>query len=195
MKKYYGFFYLILLTLFGAPTNAKDINLATRTDASGETYFVGFCARPSPSGGILDGLPGHMFVSFSRKYANGKHDFMAIGHTTDAGAAAALTFLSGSVPGYIGEERYTNIHQQCLTVQVDRKDYEYARITRNVQEELSELLDLKITIFEDYSLGSEDCMAFAISVAETLRDNGLAVPERKDTELPMDYVLRLIRGN
>src|ERR1700730_157698 len=59
------------------PTEAKTIDLSTRTDPTG-TYNVAFCARPSPDS---SGKPGHAFVSYSHKLPNGERDFVAIGHT------------------------------------------------------------------------------------------------------------------
>lgn len=181
------------------PSNleAKTINLATRTDASGSEFFVGICARPSPTGTLLGGKPGHMFVSFSEKYSAGGHDFVALGHTTDSGASAAMTFIGGSVDGAIREEVYTHIHQECLVVQLNREDFESAKSVVVFGQDLAELIGSKgaIPILEDYRLGSEDCMAFAIDVARQIQPLGLVVPDRITDELPMTYMQRLISEN
>jgi hypothetical protein len=51
------------------------------------------------------------------------------------------------------------------------------------------------TVFQAYKLGSQDCMNFLISVAQTLKSRGLKVPDRGATERPTAYVKRLIDAN
>lgn len=184
-------------SLFATNAFAKDVDLSTRTEVSGEEFFVGVCARPSPAGTVLaDGKPGHMFASFSHKFPDGTFDFVALGHTTDAGAAALVTYFPGGgvVDGRIEAEKFTHALQECLNVKVNPEDYRAASQALSVWRTMEELTGVPL-ILEDYTLGSEDCMSFALDVAAKLEPLGLIVPVRDGTELPMDYLARLIAAN
>lgn len=181
------------LLLLPKPLEAKVIDLSTRSDPSG-SYEVAFCARPSPQGSV----PGHMFVAFSHKPPEGGRDFLAIGHTVNAGVgagSAAWSYFGAPVPGHLGEERYTSVRQSCLDVVVNKEDYEAARA--NIQDPLS---TLGVTgkpglIFEYYKLGEDDCITFVLSVAQSLKRAGLIVPARSPADLPMKYAEKLIGAN
>ena len=189
--------WLAIASVFTAMTStvveAKVLDLSTRTDASG-TYEVAFCARPSPQGSI----PGHMFVSFSHTDPAGERDFMAIGHTVNAGvgpAAATWSYFGSPVGGHLGEERYTSVKQNCLDVVVNREDYDRAKAFAD-----DPLSNLGVTpspgiVFENYKLGADDCISFAIQVANSLSGVGLMVPTRQALDLPMAYELKLISAN
>lgn len=186
--------FLAVAMVSATAANAKDIDLRVRTDAQGE-YDVAFCARPSPAGG---GLPGHMFVAFSKMTADGKRTFVAVGHTVGAGTgavSAAWSYFGAPVNGLLKEEMYTSVRQQCLNTRVNKEVFDKA-----FQRTVSPLAALGITssqdvVLQQYKLGEQDCMAYASSVADDLKPVGLKVPPRGAAELPMAYIKRLIETN
>ena len=114
--------------LFLSPTfaHAKTIDLSTRTDPLGE-FDLAFCSRPSPDS--AKGWPGHAFVSFSWKRPNGDRDFTAIGHTVTPGTsvpAATWSLFGSPISGWLRDERYTAVLQNCLEVRVNKEDYDRA---------------------------------------------------------------------
>ena len=184
-----------LLMLITVPASARDKDLRTATDAAGETE-VGFCSRPSPN---TFGFPGHAFVTFSAIKPGGGRDFRAIGHTVNAGtstSAAVLSYFGGAgVSGRQAEERYTAIKQACLTVKVDRAVF--TRALTVAQPTLTALgipADVAASI-ERYSLGSNDCVTFAQSVAAVVASAGLVVPVRAATDTPATWINKLIVAN
>ncbi len=187
---------LISLTLAGflavGSSEAKTIDLSNMSDPAGE-FEVAFCARPSPE----HEKPGHAFVSFSHKQPDGKRDFFAIGHTISSsdGASAAWSYFGDPITGYLKEELYTSIKQNCLNAKVNKSEYDKAiALTKDPLASLGLSRDGAI-IFQAYKLGDKDCMSFMIKVAAVLKPNGLNVPDRGATELPMDYMVRFIGAN
>ncbi|MDQ2762520.1 MAG: hypothetical protein M3Y22_03230, partial [Pseudomonadota bacterium] len=160
-----SFLPLAAALLVASPAMARDKDLRTMTDANGETE-VGFCSRPSPN---AFGFPGHAFVTFSALRPDGSRDFRSVGQTVAAGAsvpAVVFSYFGGSsVAGKQAEERYTSLEEACLTVQVNHSDYFKALIV--AQPTLTAIgipADVAASV-ERYSLGSDDCIAFALKVA------------------------------
>lgn len=187
--------YFALLFLAGDfVAAAKEIDLRNQTDADKE-YNVAFCARASPGAA---GLPGHMFVAFSSVTNNGQRTFVALGHTVGADvspAAAMWSYFGAPVNGLLKEEMYTSISQQCLDVRVNKTDFDRAfALTVNPLAALGIATNSGV-VLQEYRLGAEDCMTFASGVAAVLKSRGLAVPDRKATELPLDYMQRMIAEN
>lgn len=185
----------LLIVSLSFPASAKEIDLRNQTDTEGE-YNIAFCARPSPAPAPA-GLPGHMFVAFSKTVGNNERTFVAIGHTIGAGVkdAAALWSYFKPVNGLLKEEMYTSIQQNCLDVRVNKADFDKA-----FAKTADPLASLGITtgqdvVLQQYSLGAEDCMTFTVGVAQVIAPRGLVVPARGGTELPMDYIQRLVNAN
>jgi hypothetical protein len=174
--------------------SAKVVDLSTKSDSTGD-YDIAFCARPSPD---TTGKPGHAFVAFSHRAADGTRDFFAIGHTVGVSTSpvsATWSYWGAPIPGRLKEERYTAIKQSCLDAKVDRKDYDNGiALTEDPLVKLG-LSRPGNTVFESYKLGADDCMTFMISVANSLKAKGLKVPKRGSVELPMEYMRRFIDSN
>lgn len=181
------------LLVWSSLSQAKQIDLSTRTDASG-TYEVAFCGRPSPKGSI----PGHMFVAYSHVDPQGKRDFLSIGHTVNAGVgpvAATWSYFGDPVPGHLAEEKYTSVKQNCLDIVVNKEDFDKARAHADDPLQKLGFSQASGIVFEAYKLGANDCMTFAIDVANVLKPRGLKVPDRTTGEFPAAYVQRLIGAN
>lgn len=185
----------IVAALVSTPATAKEIDLSTRTDPTG-TFQIGFCARPSPD--TLKRWPGHAFVSFSHQNPTGERYFIAIGHTVAAGVTAAgaiWSVVGAPVSGVLKEENYTSAMQNCLVVKVDKADYDNAlKLTQSPLRRLG-LVSTDSSTIEAYKLRAHDCMTFMIEIANTLNRKGIVVPVRGSTELPMEYMQRLIGAN
>ncbi|WP_316228260.1 hypothetical protein [Bradyrhizobium sp. SZCCHNR1039] len=189
-----GCFLAFLCLIAPHQLKAKEIDLSNMTDPTG-VYNVAFCARPSPDS---SGKPGHAFVAYSHANPDGDRDLVAIGHTVSAGVgpvSAAWSYFGDSVSGLLKEERYTSIKQNCLDVTVNKNDFNQARALAEDPLFKMGLTAQPGTVFEAYKLGLDDCMTFLISVAETLKSQGLKVPTRGATELPMAYIARFIAAN
>lgn len=185
---------VVMSTLVPATAWAKEIDRSTRSDAAG-IFQIGFCARPSPD--TFKKWPGHAFVAFSHLKPSGQRDFVAIGHTITAGVtpAQAIWSVAGEpVSGVLKEELYTSAMQNCLVVKVDKEDYDRAfELTKSPLQKMG--LSATGPVVEGYKLAADDCMAFMIAVASTLSRKGVVVPTRGATELPMDYMRRLVNSN
>lgn len=182
--------------LAGAPVcKAAEKDLRTLSDAAGETE-VSFCARPSPND---FGLPGHAFVAFSEQPTGKTRIFRAVGHTvapTAGPIASAFTYFSGgSVAGQQAEERYSHIKQACLTVKVDRAVYQAALNAARPTLTAVGVPDVVAASAERYTLNGNDCVDFAIKVAQVIKPVGLKVPARDATDTPMSYLKKLIAAN
>jgi hypothetical protein len=95
--------------------------------------------------------------------------------------------------GYLKEENYTSEMQRCLTVKVNKRDYDVAyALTSTPLSKMGLEGHEEMPVFEAYKLGDLDCMGFLINVAEVLRPKGLNVPERGKTETPLKYIERFI---
>lgn len=184
-----------LMALVLTPGGAKEIDLSTRTDPAG-IFQIGFCARPSPN--TVKNWPGHAFVSFSHQKPTGQRDFVAIGHTVTAGVTTAQGIWSAvgtPVSGVLKEENYTSAMQNCLVVKVDKDDYDRAfELTKSPLQKMG-LVSTGGSVIEAYKLRADDCMTFMIDIANTLSRKGIVVPERRATELPMDYMRHLVGAN
>jgi hypothetical protein len=184
----------IMATLVSATAWAKEIDRSTRSDPAG-IFQIGFCARPSPD--TFKKWPGHAFVAFSHQKPSGQRDFVAIGHTITAGvtpAQAIWSVVGAPVSGVLKEELYTSAMQNCLVVKVDKEDYDRAfELTKSPLQKMG--LSAIGPVLEGYKLAADDCMAFMIAVANTLSRKGIVVPARAATELPIDYMRRLVTAN
>ena len=183
----------ISLLLWSTSLHAKEIDLSTRTDATG-TYDIAFCSRPSPQGNI----PGHMFVSYSHVDPEGNRDFTAIGHTINAGVgpvSATWSYFGDAVGGHLAEEKYTHVKQNCLSVRVNKEDFDKSRALADNPLKNIGIINVPSIVFESYKLGEKDCMSFAISVAQVLQPRGLKIPPRGATELPIAYMSKFIAAN
>jgi hypothetical protein len=173
---------------------AKQLDFTNQSDADG-TYYIAFCVRASPGS---TGLPGHLFVSYSFVNNSGQRDFLSIGHTVSSGAsggAVAWSYFGNAVNGYLKEENYTAISQNCLDVKVNKSDYDEAYAYTRSPLELLGITGPDTIVFEAYRLGLNDCVEFMISVAKVLEPKGLVVPSRGATELPVEYLQRFIDAN
>ncbi|MCU7646881.1 hypothetical protein [Pseudomonas piscis] len=187
----------ILALLASAAAQAgphKELDLRVKSDADGLEREILICARPSGTASV----PGHMFLAFSTRSAvSGHRTYYTIGHTTSAPLAQTLLTYTGLIPnvsGYLTEERYTHAQEQCLVLAVNQGDYDRAfALARPSMEQIAGNMTSAGPLLLGYSLGANDCMTLAIGVAKIFP--GIKVPERKATELPMDYVRRLIDSN
>lgn len=185
---------LFIAFMFSGTTEAKTIDLRNQTDADGTTREISLCARPSPD---KPGLPGHAFVAFGEVSKDGKIKFRAIGHTVFSVAEAILSY-SGLVTatGALVDEKYSSVKQKCLTLQVNKPDYDASYV--QVAQPLSSIgitFDESKPIQKAYSLGGDDCVKLMISQAQRFTMKGLNVPARQANELPLPYVRRLIEAN
>lgn len=169
----------------------REIDLRNQTDANGE-YAISLCARPSP--GALS-LPGHAFVAYSFRPTGGERKFLALGFTTDSSVKGVLSFskVLSTPPGYLGEEKYTSVKEECLVLLVNEADfnatYTLARPFYNVPA-LSAL-----TYSGVYSLTTNDCVTFMTNTAKQFSPRGIKVPPRQPADLPLPYLRKLIDAN
>lgn len=184
------------IAAFGsAATNAaphKILDLRNQSDASGE-YSISLCARPSPGPA---GLPGHAFVTYSFKPANGERRIASIGFTTAAGTLKGVLSYSAFLAtpaGYLGEEKYSSINENCLIALVNESEFNQAMSLAKPFANLPGLDSL--TYLGVYSLTSNDCITFTSSVAKTLETRGLKVPARAVADTPPVYLRKLIEAN
>ncbi|UPW17724.1 hypothetical protein M0C34_15965 [Agarivorans sp. TSD2052] len=173
--------------------SAKEIDLSNKSDPSG-THEVALCARASPDNKL--NLPGHAFVSFTHIKNNGDVTLTSIGHTPNAGSISALMSYFGTpVSGYLNKEKYTNSMQRCLRIKVNKADYERAfELTESPLQQLG-LADANDLVLRSYDLSKNDCITFMIEVADELKPMGLNVPKRGATDLPLEYMERVISSN
>lgn len=167
----------------------KELDLRTLSDPSGE-HSISLCARPSPSGNV----PGHAFVVYSVKPPGKDRKILSLGFTTSSGPSKAVLSYKGwltTTDGYLGEERYTSIKEECLVVHVDKAVFDQAWGLAYPLASIPALADLQL--MAAYKLSANDCLTFMSKVAVALK--GVKVPARGTTELPLDYVRRLIESN
>lgn len=195
VHRYMKAIFLVCLTVSCANALAAEKDLRTRSDAKGYTE-IGFCSRPSRTATL--NFPGHAFVTFSETTLGGR-TFRAVGHTvagTDGLPATLFTYFGGKpVAGRQAEERYTDIQQTCLMVKMDREAYEKAvKAARPTLTALG-IPDSLAASAENYSLNSNDCIDFAVRVANSLKDIGLNVPTRTATDTPGSYIAKFSAAN
>lgn len=181
----------LLLTPVAGHAEVHD--LATMSETGGP-FEISFCARPSPE---AFGFPGHAFVVFSSGHGTSQ-SYTALGLTVGPDQSpfdAALSYFGVGIPGVLAEERYSHIRQTCLTLRVNKASYDRAMAgTRPLLEQLG-ITGTSAPVRESYRLGANDCMSFVARVATVLADDGLVVPERRATELPIGYIERLKAAN
>jgi hypothetical protein len=172
----------------------KKLDLRVKSDPDGLEREVLICARPSGTASI----PGHMFVAFStRSVSSGQRTYYTVGHTSNAPLPQTLLTYTGLIPnvsGHLAEERYTNAQERCLVLAVNRGDYD--RAFALAHPSIESIIGNKTPsgpLLLAYTLGANDCMELAIATAKTFK--GVTVPDRQATELPMNYVRRLIDSN
>ena len=190
--------YLLVTLLVGASSSSvvaygKTVDLRNQTDGDGGSREISFCARPSPD---KPGLPGHAFIAFSETSKDGKRAFRAIGHTVFSAGEALLSYTGlVTADGALVDEKYTSIKQQCLTLQVNKPDYQksYGLVAQPLKA-IGVVLDESKPIQKAYSLAAEDCVGFLITQAQLFSPK-VKVPSRNNGELPLNYVRRLIDAN
>ncbi len=175
----------------------KTLDLRNKTEVDGGEREISICARPSPDASL--NLPGHMFVGYSLRMPGRPRAYVALGHTTHAPPTdALLSYLRVFPPvaGSISDERYTATLERCLVMKVGKADFEaaYALATARAASFTPNPANWPPTSLS-YRLGSQDCMHYAISVAELFKSKGLRIPQRGATEMPLAYVRRLIEAN
>lgn len=172
----------------------RVVDMARMSDPDGTRYSVSLCARESP--GAL-GVPGHAFVAFSTLTRDGERSYVAVGHTTRAGAAAALLSYKGwigSAHGQIAEEQYTAVTENCLVINTDREGYDRAWALANARFTLPGSSQ-GTTLHMAYTLGERDCIDFMVLIAEVFVPRGLVLPTRAETDVPLAYARRIIDAN
>jgi hypothetical protein len=170
----------------------KTLDLRNASDASGE-YSVSLCARASPD--TVARLPGHAFVAYSVLPPGGQRSYVAVGFTTQSAVKGLLSYsaLLARPAGYLGEETYSALSERCLVIQVNKPDFERAISVAQPFHAVPPLSSIRYQA--TYSLGSNDCMTFMQSVGELFTAKGFKVPVRKATELPLEYMRRMIDAN
>lgn len=184
---------LILAALAATAAPHRERDLRNQTDSTGE-YSISLCSRPSPGPA---GLPGHAFIAYSHLPPGGSpRKFLALGFTTAAGPIEGLLSFSSRLAtpqGFLGEEMFTHVKENCLVLLVNQADFERAYALATPYGAIPRLQDLRY--MARYSLGTNDCMTFAISTAKLFEGKGVKVPARGPLETPQAYVRRLIDAN
>jgi hypothetical protein len=196
MKTYFTAALLVAASASSSLADGKTVDLRNHTDGDGGNREISLCARPSPDKSGLHGLPGHAFIAFSETMKNGKRTFRAIGHTVLSAGEALLSYTGLiNAEGALVDEKYTSIKQQCLTLQVNKADYQksYALVAQPLKA-IGVVLDESKPVQKSYSLAAEDCVGFVIVQARLFTPN-VTVPSRNNDELPLNYVRRLIDAN
>jgi hypothetical protein len=187
----------LLVPVFATAAPHRVIDLKRQTDTDGIDREISFCTRPSPD--ILKNLPGHAFVAFSTLTLDGKRSYTAIGHTTSATPVeAVLTYvgLISSVSGHLEEEKYISAKERCLVVRVNKQKFDAAfALTKSPLDQLIPDPKDRPPVLLAYKLGASDCMNFMIMVAKLFQSDGLNIPERDSTELPLPYLRKMIDAN
>lgn len=187
---------LMPLHAVAGPHATKD--LRNSTDADGGDREISICARPSPD--TAKNLPGHVFVAYSLRQKSGARLYLAVGHTTFAPPARTLITYFGAAPvsGHLQEELYTSSKEECLVLKVNEADFNRAyQLSRPFLPPGNFTPDPRnwSPVLLAYTLGENDCMGFATGVARSFESRGLTVPQRGSTELPLQYVRRMIQAN
>ena len=169
----------------------KRLDLRNKTDANGE-YSVSLCARSS------DGpmkLPGHAFVSYNFKPTGKEWRSFALGFTTNSAVKGMLSYskLLAQPAGYLNEEMYSSVNENCLLLLVNESDFNKAMSRAQPFHTIPALASLKYTAV--YSLTSNDCITFMTEVAGEFKPRGVNVPVRSATDLPLVYLRKLIDAN
>lgn len=193
MKNYFGIALIFATSIYPYSAFSKTLDLRTKTDADGSNREISLCARPSPD---KPGLPGHAFIAFSETTIDGKITFRAIGHTVFSVGEALLSYTGlVNADGALVNEKYTSIKQQCLTLLINKSDYQksYASATQPLNS-IGIVFDESKPVQKSYSLAAEDCVGFLIMQAKSYSPK-ISIPSRNSGELPLSYVRRLIDAN
>lgn len=183
--------------LAGLPPGAsaephRVLDLRNQTDVTGD-YEIAFCTRPSPG---IAGLPGDTFVAFGHTPPGKARVFRAVGHTTNTGTTRGVPSYGGRFPvsGYLAEEGYTAVREDCLVARVNESEHDRAlATTRSVLSRLG-IGDPDDPVLLAYSLGSNDCMDYMMGVTRGLHSPSIKIPSRDATEFPLPYILRFIEA-
>lgn len=186
--------FLLSTAMASSVSFASERNFRHSTDSDGVSREISLCARPSPNGSEL---PGHAFVAFGEYSSKGAYKIRAIGHTVFSVKDAILSF-GRLIPakGAIDQEIYTSIKQSCLTLLVNKDQYD--KLYQSVNQPLSSIgikFDENKPFQKTYSLGSEDCIDYMLSIARTFASSGLVIPKRSGADLPLSYMRKLIDAN
>jgi hypothetical protein len=122
--------------------------------------------------------------------------FLALGFTTAAGPVEGLLSFSSLLAnpeGFLGEEMFTHVKESCLVLLVNKAIFDRAYAVATPYGAIPVFKNLRY--MARYSLGSNDCMTFAMSVARLFEGKSVKVPARGSTETPQAYVRRLIDSN
>lgn len=168
----------------------RSVDIRNQTDANGE-YTVSLCARSSPGPA---NLPGHAFVMYSFKPTGKEWRSFALGFTTDSAVKGMLSYskVLAAPSGYLNEEIYTSVNENCLLLQVNEPDFNKALARAYPLYAVPALASLKYSAV--YSLTKNDCLTFMTRVAQEFAAK-LVVPPRNTTDLPLDYMRKLIDAN
>jgi len=97
--------------------------------------------------------------------------------------------------GALVDEKYTSIKQQCLTILVNKVNYQKSYgLSAQPLKAIGFVLDETKPIQKAYSLAAEDCVSFLITQAKLFTPR-VVVPSRNNGELPLNYVRRFIDAN
>lgn len=179
--------------LLSLSAQAKTIDIRKSTDADGKVREISFCSRPSPD---KPGLPGHAFIAFAETPKSGAITFRAVGHTVFSAKEAILSY-GGLIDatGALVNEKYTSVKQQCLTLQVNKADYDASySLASQPLSNIGVKFDETKPVQKSYSLGADDCVGFMVAQAQQF-SSAITVPARKSNELPLPYIRRLIDAN
>ena len=169
-------------------TGLGELNLRIRSET--EDYRILFCARTSPDVG---GLPGHAFVSFTKKENDSQLYLLSIGHSPNSASLQAA--LGIEVGGMLVEENYSAISQECFTVLVNVEQFEKGLSrTKSVLTRLGlQQANKQPIVFMAWQLAVKDCVTFVQSVAKSI---GLKTPPRSGLDnFPIRYIRKLAEKN
>lgn len=145
-----------------------------RNMSEATNYEIQFCYRPSPD---FFGVPGHAYVAFfEQEIGSSDISFRAFGATTKS-----ITDIFGG-DGYLNPEYASNIHQNCLVVQVNSGKYKSAW---NIAKPLFSEPEYS---YWNYHITANSCVDFASRIASELglKTNNENVPKTFITQLKAD---------
>jgi hypothetical protein len=185
---------LACLALAARSGGAQQRELDLRKVA-GDEHAVVLCARPSPDSAAA--VPAHAFVAFSYKTGAGDREYLAVGTVSGVQPKALLGFSTvfSPIPARLSEPDYAALKQRCLSLLVDRADFQRSvRLARRSLEAMASAVPAQ-PVAVAYQLPAEECVKLFVSVAGAFGERGVKVPERREGELPLSYLRRLIDQN
>jgi hypothetical protein len=186
---------LVCLGLAGAGSVCAQQRELDLRKVAGEEHVVAFCGRPSPDSAAA--VPAHAFLAFSHKTGAGDREYLAVGTVSGVQPKALLGFSTAiaPVPARLSEPNYAALQQRCLSLLVDRADYQRSmRLARRSLEAMASSAPAQ-PVAVAYGLPAEECVKLFVNVANGFAERGVKVPERRDAELPLSYLRRLIDQN